>query len=430
MIFHRMIDDTCGAVAVLFAFALMVLMLFTGLSIDYLRLSDIRSNLRRAADAAALAAVSKSAMIDNASDAEQIAHSQALAINFFKASPESTGVDLDNVTATVVRLNGELKVTVSYKAKARMMFGNLFGQSNSIISDNANAAASTPKYIDLYILVDSSTSMGIGAAAADQSLMHTTLGCTFACHINGTDATARAAGAVLRFDVIKSAITQILTTAEGLDLDTHVRIGLYSFATNFKTEIDITSDLAAAKTATNAMELSGYGAGTNVFEALKQVKSKIGPTGDGSSPGAPLTFVILATDGTGNATDNTDPASPDAGNWIYSPLFVAANPHAVPDPGLPEMDMTGLDPTWCDAIKSIGANMMTLETEYVISPLEASELRFDYIQNTLAPNLKANMEACATKASYNVSANSPAEIMAAMDTLFKAALTASPRLTN
>lgn len=397
---------------------------------DYLRISDVRSNLRRAADSAALAAVAKSAMLNNVSDSEQFAHSQTIAENYFRANPVIHDVTIGSLATNITRLNGELRATISYNATVPMIFGNLFGRSNTSIADVASAAASTPKYIDIYILVDSSTSMGIGAADADQNIMIATVGCTFACHASGTHTTARAAGATLRFDVIRSAISNILAQAGTLNSDTHVRVGLYSFATNFKTEIDLTSDLAAVSTANAAMELAQYSSGTNVFEALKQLETKLGASGDGSSSAAPLTFVILATDGTGNASDNTDPASPDAGNWIHSPLFVASDPNGVPDPGQPNMHLTGLDPAWCDPIKATGAQMMTLETEYVISPLEAGELRFDYIQNTLASSLKTNMAACATKPSYNISANSPDEINTAMDTLFKQAVSGAPRLTN
>lgn len=422
--------DDRGAVAVLFGFLLLGMMLAAGLALDYTRMANASSNLRRAADAAALAAVSKPAMLQNVSEQDQIAHSKALAENYFKSNPLAAGVTIEDIKTEIALVQGEWTAKVAYRAAMPMMFGRLFGSAKTRIADQAAAASSAAKFIDVYILVDSSTSMGIGADATDQTTMHAALGCTFACHASGTVATAHAAGAKLRFDIIKDAVTDLVATASSLNENTHVRIGLYSFATNFKTEIDITNDLAAVSAAANAMDLSTYNAGTNVFEALTRVQAKIQAAGDGSTAGSPLTYVILATDGTGNASDNTDPASADAGNWIHSALFVPANPNSVPDAAQPNMHLTGLDPDWCQPIKDLGANMMTLETEYVISPLEAAELRFDYIANTLAPSLKTNMAACASKPSYNVSANSPAEIMAAMDTLFKAAVAGSPRLVN
>ncbi len=426
-------SDERGSVAVLFGFLLLGMMLAAGLAIDYARISNVSSNLRRAADAAALAAIAKPAMLQNASEQDQIAHSARLAETYFKSNPLAAGVTIEEIQTDVALVQGEWKATLAYKARMPMIFGRLFGSSKTLISEEASAASSTAKYIDIHILVDTSGSMGIGAAAADQTLMHNdpaVLNCTFACHAAGTVATARAAGATLRIDVIKAAISQILTTAAGLGADKHIRVGLYSFATNFKTEIDVTDDLSAVTAANNAMDLSLYNAGTNVAEALSRVEAKIGTPGDGSSAASPLTYLILATDGTGNASDNTDPASPDAGAWNYSSLFVPSTPNAIPDPAQPGHHLTGLDPSWCAPIKAAGVNMMTLETEYVISPLEAAELRFDYIATTLAPSLKTNMAACASNPSYNVVANSPTEIMTAMDTLFKAALAGRPRLTN
>lgn len=430
MFIRSALRDDRGAVAVLFGFLLLTIMLAAGLAIDYTRISNASSNLRRAADAAALAAIARPAMLENASEQAQIAHSTRLAETYFKSNPLAAGVSIEKLRADVSLVQGEWVAKLAYQASMPMMFGRLFGSAKRQISDVASAASSAAKFIDVYVLVDSSTSMGIGADANDQTTMHATLGCTFACHASGTVATAHAAGAKLRFDVIKDAVTELVTTAASLNENTHVRVGLYSFATNFKTEIDITGDLGAVAAAANAMDLSTYNAGTNVFEALRRVQAKIEAAGDGSSAASPLTYVLLATDGTGNASDNTDPASADAGNWIHSPLFVPSNPNGIPDPGQPNMHLTGLDPDWCQPIKDLGAQMMTLETEYVISPLEATELRFDYIANTLAPSLKANMTACASKPAYGVSANSQAEILSAMDTLFKAAVAGSPRLIN
>jgi Flp pilus assembly protein TadG len=433
MMFTRSaLRDDRGSVAVLFGFLLLVMMMAAGLAIDHTRLANASANLKRAADAAALAAVAKPAMLQNASEQAQITHSASLAETYFKSNPLAAGVTLEKMKADVALVQGQWTAKLSYNASMPMMFGRLFGSPKTKIMDTSSAASSAAKYIDVYVLVDSSASMGIGAGPADQAIMRAepTMNCTFACHARGTVATAHAAGARLRFDVIKDAVADLVATASGLNENTHVRIGLYSFATNFKTEIDITSDLGAVGTAANAMDLSTYNGGTNVFEALTRVQAKVEAAGDGSSAASPLTFVILATDGTGNASDNTDPASPDAGNWIHSPLFVPSNPHGTPDPTQPNMHLTGLDPDWCQPIKDLGANMMTLETEYVISPLEASELRFDYIQNTLAPSLKTNMAACASKPSFNISANSPAEILTAMDTLFQAALAGGPRLMN
>ena len=431
MMFTRSaLRDDRGSVAVLFGFLLLVMMMAAGLAIDHTRLANASANLKRAADAAALAAVAKPAMLQNASEQAQITHSASLAETYFKSNPLAAGVTLDKLKADVALVQGQWTAKLSYNASMPMMFGRLFGSSKTKIIDTSTAASSAAKYIDLYILVDSSISMGIGAASADQAIMSAAIGCTFACHASGTVATAHAAGATLRFDIVKTAINDIVATASSLNENTHVRIGLYSFATNFKTEINITNDLGAVAVAANTMDLSTYNGGTNVFEALTRMQAKVEAAGDGSSAASPLTFVILATDGTGNASDNTDPASPDAGNWIHSPLFVPSNPHGTPDPAQPNMHLTGLDPDWCQPIKDLGANMMTLETEYVISPLEAAELRFDYIQNTLAPSLKTNMAACASKPSFNISANSPAEILTAMDTLFQAALAGGPRLMN
>ena len=78
----------------------------------------------------------------------------------------------------------------------------------------------------------------------------------------------------------------------------------------------------------------------------------------------------------------------------------------------------------------MGVNMMTLETQYIISPLESLDLRFTYLKNTILPLIPANMQACASRPEYGLSANTPSEITDAMSKLFATAITSAPRLTQ
>ena len=77
-------------------------------------------------------------------------------------------------------------------------FGPLVGISDINISGAAAATTGLPKYLDFYVVVDTSGSMGISTSAADQQLLIETNpdnpieaaagyqgGCQFACHFTG-----------------------------------------------------------------------------------------------------------------------------------------------------------------------------------------------------------------------------------------------------
>ena len=64
------------------------------------------------------------------------------------------------------------------------MFMSVIGKSKMTLTGTSTATASMPLYIDFYLLLDNSPSMGVGATPADVATMvaNTTDKCAFACH--------------------------------------------------------------------------------------------------------------------------------------------------------------------------------------------------------------------------------------------------------
>ena len=441
---RRFAKARSGNVAVIFGLSLVPLLGMVGLAVEYTQASTLHSLFDNIADSAALAAVSKGSINPNQTPAQQIAAAQVLAKKVFDSEVAKRGLTVAGSNAVATNPTGSLQVKVTYTASAPAHLGKLFGVTSYPIGGTATAEGGTPRYIDIYVLVDSSTSMGVGATLADQLKMANTsgVGCMVACHMNGTDALARAGGANLRFDVIQGAVKQVIAEAQKTMADTRavIRFGIYTYATNFKTEVDLTSNYASINVAVNNMQLSGDHAGTNTYKALNALYAKIGKVGEGYTPGAPLSFVILATDGTGNATDNTSTGwSPSAD--FYPPYSTTPAgmpfPHAVPNPGNPEMDIQGVDPAWCQQFKDKNVDVMTLVTPYVVptptnggNAADAADLRTVYIRDVIAPIIPDQMKACASGAANFYSASSPAEINAAMISLFKNATTKMSRLSQ
>ena len=450
---YQFAGEKSANIAIIFGLSLIPILGFAGMAVDYTRGYQMNASINNIADAAALAAVAKQSLSPGQSTAQQIVSAQNIALKAFNSQAAMSGVSVSSVSAVGTYSSGALTITVNYTASAPASFGQLFGVSQYNIGGTAVAQGGTPRYIDIYVLVDSSTSMGVGATLADQKIMANTPGmdgtnsgngCMFACHMDGTDTLARNAGATLRFDVVQSALQQVLTQAQATMAQTQsvIRFGVYSFATNFQTEVDITANYAQIRQAVANMQLSGSHAGTNTYKALNTLRAKIGPVGDGYSQAAPLSFVILATDGTGNSTDNLTPA-----NWIHSadfyPPYALAPagmpfPHAVPDPANNDvMDIQGVDPAWCQQFKDMNVSVMTMVTPYIVptptnggSPVDAADKRVVYIRDTLLPIIPGQMQACASDPAYYYSASSPAEIQTAMTNLLRAAVTKVARLSQ
>lgn len=435
--FLRFIRGAEGSVAILFA--LVVLILAAGVAVDYGQVNLATTELQSAADSAVLSAVSRN-LGSTASRADQATGLEQNAVASFKALAAQKALQVTNVSASVPDAPQSLAVTLNYSAAVPAIFGHLAGMQSYSVSNEATATASAPKYIDIYLLVDVSGSMSVGATLSDQQIMENipNMNCVFGCHVVGYDKKAHQAGATLRFDVVKSGLKQIVSDAESASANsaTSIRLALFSYATSAKMVLPISSNYSTLTQAVSNLQLAGYNAGTSTYYALQYVAKQITAIGDGSSAAKPLVYLLLATDGTGDSSDNIPPGTTTfvpSSNFYPAYTQVSAGapfPHAVPDPSSPEAEFEGVDPNWCAPLKSSGINIMTLEMPYVVLPDELSDKRFNYIYNTLLPVIPTQMTQCASQPSYHISASAPSDILSAMQTLFALTQSGTPRLTN
>jgi hypothetical protein len=371
----------------------------------------------------------------------------------------------DDVGSVIVHATSDptassLTISLSYSANVPSVFGRLVSLQSYAVGGSSAATAASPGYIDLYVLMDVSGSMGVGATAADQLLMNQTEGmtgalppgqasggCMFACHAEGTDTLAHQKGATLRIDAVKTALQSALAQTTNLGPATNFQVSLVAVADDAWTVTPLTSDLNGVASAVANLQLAGAHAGTAAYHALNFVNGLIAQAGDGSSSSKPLVYVLLATDGTGNSADNDGGSN---ANWTTSlnfyPNFTDISvglpfPHAVPDQqnnGV--MELEGLDPAWCQTLKARGIQMMTLEMPYVL-PTQATvtaqtawelnprdEMRIPYIQQTLLPVVPGQLQACASSPGEYASVGSPTEILNGLQKLIATIISGTPRL--
>ena len=469
---ERLTTCRSGGVAVTFALLLIPLLLAMAVAVDYSRLLQIRTRMNDAADAAALVAVSPAVIDPSLTDAGQQSKSSAAASKVFSARVPSD-VTVTGLTVTLTRSGAAYTAEVTYTATTDNLFGKLL-QSTSQIAGRA-ASTYAAAYIDIHVLVDVSQSMGLGADPTTQAAMasDSRVGtCAFACHGNpGTPdmvTAAHSAGYKLRIDVVKDALARVIadTRTAAATTKATIRIALYSFDTQFRTLVPLTTDYAGLTTAASALDITRWGAGSSPRWALSQLAAQIGTPGNGVTASTPLAFVMFMTDGVANPTDNKSTGEwtyastaypafdgkqcwpgqtppPDAGPW-YAPTGAPQAMPCVPDSWTPhhvgngQMELQPLDSSWCQAVKSTGARLMTLYTRYDLTPAASTsssnwwtnDWRLPLMQNTLMPKIASAMTRCATSSVDAWVGGDKATIDAAMKSMFANAVAAASRITR
>jgi Flp pilus assembly protein TadG len=345
-----------GNIAIMFGLAVLPFMAAVGMAIDYARITDARTKLNGAADAATLQALAKNS-------------------NPFVTTPTPVQVQqyfntlaalVQNVTMTSVHavINPsvtKLSVTLNYTGQVQTVFGHFVGANVVTISGTSTAQTSAPPYINFYLMLDNSPSMGLGATPADiNNLILYTAGqkptvapnvksgsiarasCAFACHqhtfnssgqITGDDLTdnyhvAKLNGVTTRIDVLRTATQQLTVTAAASETMTNqFSMAIYSFSDTFQTIAPLSSNMPTVASNASAIDLAyaywdqrDYQ--TSFDTALQYINNIMPNSGNGSSPSTAEEFIFLVTDGVEDApvkgcSGSGDPADPPA---KYQPL--------------------------------------------------------------------------------------------------------------
>jgi hypothetical protein len=336
------------------------------------------------------------------------------------------GTPQANVTVTTAGL--QKTVTVSYTASTTTNFGGVIGKKTMALGGTASAMASTPPYINFYLLLDDSPSMAIAATTTGINQMVAATqsqgGCGFACHEydpsndnlgnpGGEDNYALAKSlnppVVLRIDLLRAAVQNLMTTAQTSEGGkSYYSMAIYTFDYQLNQIQKLTSNLTTAQNAANNIQLlevynnSGYltktnnndDADTDFSAAMNGVNSEMATPGTGTKS-SPQEFLFIVTDGVNEVV-----------NGSRSPSL--------------------MDESWCETIKKRGIQIAVLYTQYLPLPTNA------FYNQYVAPfqsQIGTNMQACASPGLYS-SVTTNGDISAALANLFNLALTQSAHLTN
>lgn len=419
-LFARFGKSRNGSVIIVFALLLPVLVGLAGLALDVGRAHSLKQKLDAAADSAALAAAHRASQSILDQGGVVTTQSEGIAVGLARKHGEAIWAEntLDlgapAVNITVKHQLGSWHATATYAQSMPTSLSGMFGVKTLSVAGTAEASMEPPgkSYLDLYLLMDTSQSMGLAATESAQNYMLAQVGCQFGCHVPGADAnykTMKSLGLPMRIDVLRDGTVEMLKIADQ-SANTQIRAGLWTFHETFTEQVALTSNLSYVQQSVTAVDLPTYEDGTHTDAALAKMTAIVPTSGDGSKSNLPKSFVFLITDGTQDGTRT--------GYWPASELLLNNAGQSV----------AAVDPAACDGLKQKGVTVAVLYTTYLAVP---GQVQYETMIAPGAPKIPENLQACASPGFY-IEASDATAIKAAMTQLLAKAVAATTpvRLTN
>lgn len=433
-----------GTSAIIFALFLPVLMLIVGGAVDISRLMQLRAELQDASDAASVGAVGVTSAAFQAAIAMSgdgpIAAGSTQAQNIFNSDMPVNG-DLSGTTftANVSKTGTTITSVITAKSTYKSAILGLFVPTlaNMPMTVASTSSATVPPYIDFYLLLDNTPSMGLGATTADINAlvaatksMPSDANCAFACHETdkpGTDyyALAKSLSITMRIDVVRQATQNLMTTAANTEtLPNQYRMDIFDFGADATlidaqkpgalevgaplksggkvvgTTAGLTSNLTTASANAGVIDLmtvpkQNYNSDeqTNYTSVLADMNNRMPVAGSGLTATSPQEVLFMVADGVNDGYD-----------CAYGGC----------------RRITAMDTTSCTALKARGVRIAVLYTTYLMLPTGQNSFFDSNVKPLLTPTDKvtAAMQSCASPGLFF--AVSPSQgISDAMTALFK-----------
>jgi Flp pilus assembly protein TadG len=434
-LFARFRRNNTANVAVIFALTLLPLLTAVGCAVDYSHASNIRTKLLAAADAASVGSVASSSAAYLAAGSMTapgpIPVGVQDAINIFNGNTTvRRDYTLNNVTAVVSKSSSTVDSVVTFSATMQTSFMGIVGFPSMTLTGSSTASSKMPQYIDFYLLLDNSPSMGVGATPADVATMvkNTSDSCAFACHDVSTSNNyynlAKTLGVTTRIDVLRSATQQLMdTAAQTQTFSNQFRMAIYDFggsaqSAGLRALFSLSSSLTSAKSAAANIDLmtvngqNDNGDQDTGFTAIfPAINSAIPTPGDGSS-GSPLKYLFFVSDGVADEYNPGSCTKLTTGGRCQSPI----------------------NPALCTALKNRGIQIAVLYTTYLALPTNAwyntwiSPFNIGPYGPSTNSEIALNMQSCASPGFY-FEVSPTQGISQAMNMLFQKAVAAA-RITG
>lgn len=384
-----------GNIAMIFAITLVPLLAMVGAAVDYSVASRVRTKIQAAQDGAVLLAVSKTEVERTPQDVQNDA------IKFFNGELAASGLTAQ-ISLTVTDGNNGRTATAKFTSLVKTTFMSVVGIPTITVGDSSTAQLGNPTYLDFYLLLDNSPSMGVAATPADVTTMvnNTPDKCAFACHdlsnSNNYYNLAKKLGVTMRIDVVRQAVQQLTQTARSTaSVSNQFRMAIYTFGSSCRTVgltsvAPLSSNMSSTASAASNIDLMTTPAQnynndqcTDFDGILKAMNATIPIAGNGTRS-QPQKWLFFVSDGVADANYPSTCTQPTTNGRCQEPLTVAQ----------------------CTAIKKRGINIAVLYTTYLALPTNSWYntwiAPFNAGPYGPSPNSKiaANMQSCASPGFY------------------------------
>lgn len=188
--------DQRGNMALTFAIVTVPLLTAVGAASDYSMATRMKAKLQSAADAAAVASISERSpgylaaaqMSTNGSVAAGVTDANKIFNGIMATISGYSGL---SETAVVTKTGANLVSSVTFTAQVPTTFMKLAGFTTMSLTGSSSANSSLPLYLDFYLALDVSGSMGLPSTASEavrmqqispDNFIQYPTGCTLACH--------------------------------------------------------------------------------------------------------------------------------------------------------------------------------------------------------------------------------------------------------
>ncbi len=443
-----------GNFALITAIASPVVIISVALALQGIQTVRVHQQLNDAADAAVLAAVAQSSVVAVHGSQNTDALAAIGRKVFLAAASEIVSEKNTVVNVSVYPTPAGLKASLTYKATLDPGL-NPFSNSPVTVEGFAFALGNLQKFINFYMALDVSQSMGIAATPDDiASLRALTFAatkgketCEFACHVDPARdywAIARNNHVNLRVDVLKSAVQEMLDAALASEANTQkYKVALYPFDVKLHELSPLSSDLQNIRSEASDIDI------TKVLPCCTQTDYTVSLTnlnnvipkdgGDGTSAESPATFVFLITDGVADYLSDFHVESTSCVRGSYStsggyrhctvcpkaPTLAVCEYH---DLDVNTRNVEPINPALCQAFKDRNISVAVLYTKYL--PIYGNDGYRALVKKWAVPKdqIAANLQACATGGLFFQATSGP-EIQSALQAMFQASVN-SVRLTE
>jgi Flp pilus assembly protein TadG len=426
---RRFLRANGGNVAIIFAVALVPMVLATIGVIQYGMAISIRTKLNTVADAAALQAVSRAAALTYLTLGTT---GQVAATSMFNAQAAPVkGATISSLNVSVVptaptsTAPGQLTATVTYKATVTSLAPGILGNYFTSVNGTATATATLPVYANFYLLLDNSPSMGIGATATDiANIGVPNGGCGFECH--SPDATTGGypgytngfvSGVTTRLNALQTAAQSIISQAQSnQSVPGQYQFAVYTFNNTVTTVSGLTSNLSQVSSDVNNMALPTTDVSTQIGDAVNWLYQNVVTTASGNGTFAsPYKFVFLVTDGVEDHYNFGSNYVPGSYDTLIAPVgaWNGTNYSSV------------MQSSACSGLKNEGVTVAVIYTNYD----NVGGIQYTDMVAPFVGNIAGALQACAST-NFFLEADNGSSINTAMQQLFQAALQQTAHLSQ